>query len=56
MCKRNFVVLATSKRRYRLFVDDIKDIHKIQHRKRPALPAFEAKTSDEIQIQEEISS
>lgn len=44
MCKKNFVVLAMHKRRFRMVVDDIAAVHTVIRKKRPAIPAYESQT------------
>lgn len=47
MSKKNFITLQKHRRQYRVFADDILDIHKLIHKKRPRVPAYEMPTQDE---------
>ena len=48
MGKRSFVTLYKNKRRYQIAVEDIMEVHKLTHKKRPRLPSYECVTADEI--------
>ena len=40
MCKKNYVLLAKGKRKYKLYAEDISNVHKLIEKKRPKLPKF----------------
>lgn len=48
MGKRSFITLYKNKKRYQIAVEDIQEVHKLAHRKRPSLPTYECATTDEI--------
>lgn len=40
MCKRSFVSLFHGKKKYRILVEDIQEVHRVPFRKRPNLPTY----------------
>lgn len=47
MGKKTFVEIRRGRRGYKLFSDDIKDVHTAIRKKRPPVPRFECATDDD---------
>lgn len=47
MSKRSYITLKGFKRSYKLFSDDIAEIHKAIHKKRPHPPPYDVPTQDD---------
>ena len=54
MCKKSYVWLAKGKKQYKLYSEDIVDVHKLIKKKRPNLPKFECITEDTILAEEKL--
>lgn len=52
MCKKSYVLLTKGKKNYRLYSEDIAEVHKIIKKKRPSIPKFECLTDDTIMLEE----
>ena len=47
MCKKTFVALAKGTRRYKLYSEDILQVHKLISKKRPPIPKYDLSTEGE---------
>ena len=41
MAKKTYINVSKNEHKYRLYMDDLKKIHKISKRPRPVLPAYD---------------
>lgn len=44
MCKKNFVAMVRGNRKYKLYSEDISQVHKVISKKRPAVPKYDEST------------
>lgn len=49
MCKKSFVALVRGNRKYKLYSEDIAQVHKAISKMRPALPKFDEATEVEVE-------
>jgi hypothetical protein len=47
MCKKSYVLLMKEGKKYKLVVDDMKNMYTSTKRKKPRLPKYEQTTEDE---------
>jgi hypothetical protein len=47
MCKKSYVTLSRGRKIYQLFVADIQEVHRANHKKRPPLPPYECPSTDD---------
>ena len=47
MGKKTFVEVKRGKRAYKLFTEDLTDVHTVIRKKRPAVPKYDSPTDDD---------